>query len=49
MGAITETLGAAAIAKRRRGLGIFAGASAGLFVMCLMLVVLEFVQRGMAA
>ncbi|MCE7797386.1 Wzz/FepE/Etk N-terminal domain-containing protein [Sphingobium sufflavum] len=49
MGAISETLGAAAIAKRRRMLGILAGAGGGLFVMCLALVVLEFVQRGMAA
>ncbi|HEX7822753.1 MAG TPA: XrtA system polysaccharide chain length determinant [Sphingobium sp.] len=49
MGAITETLGAVAVAKRRRMLGIFAGAGAGLVAMCLMLVLLEFVQRGMAA
>ncbi|MET0360649.1 MAG: chain-length determining protein, partial [Sphingobium sp.] len=49
LGAVTETLGVAAVAKRRRMLGIFAGAGAGLVAMCLMLVVLEFVQRGMAA
>ncbi len=49
MGAITETLSAAAVAKRRRMLGVFAGAGAGLVAMCLMLVVIEFVQRGMAA
>lgn len=49
MGAITETLGVEAIAKRRRMLGIFAGAGAGLFAMCFILVVVEFVQRGMAA
>ena len=49
MGAITETLGASAIAMRRRRLRLFAGAGAGLVVMCVALVMLEFVQRGLAA
>lgn len=49
MGAITETIGAAAAATRRRKLKLFAGAGAGLVALCIALVMLEFVQRGMAA
>ncbi|MFT3966873.1 MAG: Wzz/FepE/Etk N-terminal domain-containing protein [Sphingobium sp.] len=49
MGAITETPSKAAAARGRRKLRLFAGASGGLVAMCLLLVVIEFVQRGMAA
>ncbi|HEX7854023.1 MAG TPA: XrtA system polysaccharide chain length determinant [Sphingobium sp.] len=49
MGAITETLSSSVIARGRRKLRLFAGASAGLVGMCLLLVVIEFVQRGMSA
>ena len=49
MGSITETLGAAALKVRRQKMRLFAGASAGLVMMCLALVILEFVQRGLSA
>ena len=38
-----------AIEARRRKMRLFSGASGGLVAMCLGLVVLEFVQRGMSA
>lgn len=49
MGSITETLGAGAQQARRQKLRLFAGASAGLALMCAALVILEFVQRGLSA
>ncbi|HEX7874813.1 MAG TPA: XrtA system polysaccharide chain length determinant [Sphingobium sp.] len=49
MGAITQITTKATVAKGRRALRLFAGASGGLVAMCLLLVVIEFVQRGMAA
>lgn len=49
IGSITETLRPDAIEARRRKMRLFYGASGGLVAMCLGLVVLEFVQRGMSA
>lgn len=49
MGAVTERLSNAAVLRGRRLLRVFAGASAGLVGMCLLLVVIEFVQRGIGA
>lgn len=49
MGAITETLGAPAVALRAKRLRLFVGAGGGLVAMCIALVMLEFIQRGLAA
>lgn len=49
IGSITETLSANGIEGRRRKMKLFASASAGLFVMCGALVLLEFIERGMSA
>lgn len=49
IGSITETLRPDAVDARRRKVRLFYGASAGLVIMCLGLVALEFVQRGMSA
>lgn len=49
MGAITHTMNRAAIANGRRTLRLFLGGGAGLVGLCLILVVIDFVQRGMAA
>jgi hypothetical protein len=49
IGSVTETLTAKAQDMRLRKLKLFAGATAGLVLMCGGLVVLEFIQRGMSA
>lgn len=49
IGSITETLRPDAVEARRRKIRLFYGASAGLVAMCIGLVALEFVQRGMSA
>lgn len=49
IGAVTETLTAAQRDSRTRKLRLFAGASGALVVVCLLLVAVEFVQRGMVA
>ena len=48
IGSITETLTVAQAAVRRQRLKWFAGASSGLAGVCLLLIAVEFVQRGMA-
>ncbi|CAM8639053.1 MULTISPECIES: XrtA system polysaccharide chain length determinant [Sphingobium] len=47
-GSISQTVGAAQVAVDRQRMKWFAGASGGLVAVCLLLVVVEFVQRGMA-
>ncbi|MFC3441115.1 XrtA system polysaccharide chain length determinant [Sphingobium rhizovicinum] len=47
-GSISQTVNAAQVAVERQRLKWFAGASAGLAGVCLLLIVVEFVQRGMA-
>ena len=49
LGSITETLSDAARVMRAKRLRWFVGASSGLAAMCLLLVAVEFVQRGLAA
>lgn len=49
IGAITETLTAAQRELRARKMRLFAGASGALVGVCLLLVAVEFVQRGMVA
>jgi succinoglycan biosynthesis transport protein ExoP len=48
VGSISQSLSAAHVAVERKRLKYFAGASAGLAVACLLLIAVEFVQRGMA-
>ena len=48
VGSISQTLSAAQVALERKRLKWFAGASGGLVAACLLLIVVEFVQRGMA-
>nr|MBA4770848.1 chain-length determining protein [Sphingobium sp.] len=47
-GSISETLTATQVAMERQRLKWFAGASGGLAAACLLLIAVEFVQRGMA-
>jgi polysaccharide chain length determinant protein (PEP-CTERM system associated) len=49
IGAITETLTAAQRELRNRKMRLFAGASGALVGVCLLLVAVEFIQRGMVA
>jgi polysaccharide chain length determinant protein (PEP-CTERM system associated) len=49
IGAITETLTAAQRELRARKMRLFAGASGALVGVCLLLVAVEFIQRGMVA
>jgi len=49
IGAITETLTAAQRELRARMMRLFAGASGALVGICLLLVAVEFIQRGMVA
>ncbi|PJG49177.1 chain-length determining protein [Sphingobium sp. LB126] len=48
IGSISQTVSAAQVAVEKQRLKWFAGASGGLAALCLLLVVIEFVQRGMA-
>jgi uncharacterized protein involved in exopolysaccharide biosynthesis len=48
IGSITETLNPSQIADRKHKLKLFAGASAGLGAACVLLIVVEFIQRSMA-
>ncbi len=48
IGTITETLNAAQVAQRKHKMKLFAGASGALGAACLLLIVVEFIQRGMA-
>jgi polysaccharide chain length determinant protein (PEP-CTERM system associated) len=48
LGTVTETLNAAQIEARKHRLKIFAGASGALGAACLLLIVVEFIQRGLA-
>lgn len=48
IGSITETLNRAQLAERKRKLRLFAGGSGALAVACLLLIVVEFVQRNWA-
>lgn len=48
IGSVTETLGAAQLVERQRRMKRFAGGCAGLAGACLLLIVVEFVQRGLA-
>lgn len=48
LGAVTERLNPAQLLDRRRKIKMFAGGCAALGVGCLLLIVVEFVQRGMA-
>lgn len=48
IGSITQKLDAAQVAVERQRLKWFAGASGGLAGLCLMLIAIEFIQRGMA-
>jgi polysaccharide chain length determinant protein (PEP-CTERM system associated) len=47
-GSISQTVSAAQVAIDRKRMKYFAGASGGLAAVCLLLIVVEFVQRGMA-
>jgi polysaccharide chain length determinant protein (PEP-CTERM system associated) len=47
-GSISQTVSAAQVAIDRQRMKWFAGASGGLAAVCLLLIVVEFVQRGMA-
>ncbi|WP_420144024.1 XrtA system polysaccharide chain length determinant [Sphingobium sp.] len=47
-GSISQTLNAAQVAVEKQRMKWFAGASGGLAAVCLLLIVVEFVQRGMA-
>lgn len=48
IGSITATLGAERLAERKKRMKLFAGGCGALGAVCLLLVVAEFVQRGMA-
>lgn len=48
IGTVTETLNAAQVAERKHKLKLFAGASGALGAACLLLIVVEFIQRSMA-
>lgn len=48
VGSISQTVNATQVAIDRQRMKWFAGASGGLAVVCLLLIVVEFVQRGMA-
>ena len=48
MGAISQTLNASQVAVEKQRMKWFAGATGGLAAVCLLLIVVEFVQRGMA-
>jgi hypothetical protein len=48
IGSVTETLNAAQLTERARKLRLFAGGSAALAAACLLLIVVEFIQRSMA-
>lgn len=48
VGSISQTVNAAQVAIDRQRMKWFAGASGGLAAVCLLLIVVEFVQRGMA-
>lgn len=48
IGTITETLNAEQIAERKHKMKLFAGASGALGAACVLLIVVEFIQRGMA-
>lgn len=48
IGSISQTLNAGQAAIERQRLKWFAGASGGLAAVCLLLIVVEFIQRGMA-
>ncbi|WP_416463647.1 XrtA system polysaccharide chain length determinant [Sphingomonas sp. VDB2] len=47
-GSISQTVSAAQVAVEKQRMKWFAGASGGLAAVCLLLIVVEFVQRGMA-
>lgn len=48
IGSVTETLNATQLTERARKLRLFAGGSAALAAACLLLIVVEFIQRSMA-
>lgn len=48
IGSISQTVSAAQVAVEKQRLKLFAGASGGLAALCLLLIVIEFVQRGLA-
>lgn len=48
IGSISQTVSAAQVAVEKQRLKWFAGASGGLAALCLLLIVIEFVQRGLA-
>jgi polysaccharide chain length determinant protein (PEP-CTERM system associated) len=48
VGSISQTLSQAQVAVEKQRLKWFAGASGGLAALCLLLIVIEFVQRGLA-
>ena len=48
IGSISQTVNAAQLAMERQRMKWFAGASGGLAALCLLLIVIEFVQRGLA-
>jgi polysaccharide chain length determinant protein (PEP-CTERM system associated) len=48
IGSISQTLSQAQVAVEKQRLKWFAGASGGLAALCLLLIVIEFVQRGLA-
>ena len=48
IGSITQTVSAAQKAVERQRLKYFAGASGGLAAVCLLLILVEFIQRGLA-
>lgn len=48
IGSVTETLSGERLAERRHKLKLFAGGCAALGVACMLLIVVEFVQRSMA-
>lgn len=48
IGSIGQTVSAAQVAAEKQRLKWFAGASGGLAALCLLLIVIEFVQRGLA-
>ncbi len=48
IGSITETLNPAQLAERNHKLKLFAGGCGALGAVCLLLIVVEFIQRGMA-
>ncbi len=48
IGSVTETLNPAQLLERQQRMKLFAGGCAGLGGVCLLLIVVEFIQRGMA-